>query len=243
MPDHRSSQIMPSSIMASHHVPLMIVVFGRPGAGKTTVSEEAVRLLNTKTCSVETAATANYLHLDLDVCVPQWMRDNFAKGIYPTIQQRATFITDACKYVNEQMMIQSQSASAKEKLVVIIAFSFVNTDMRIKFREQFPHSNWILIDTTKDIAEDRITRREGHYYKGANNACSCTDEAEKEHASLHDTSENKSNRDVTEASDNNEWEFQPVDFNHIILDGCETISNNARRIVEFIQSETSQHSS
>lgn len=138
-------------------------------------------------------------------------------------------------------MIQSQSASAKEKLVIIIAFSFVNTDMRIKFREQFPRSNWILIDTTKDIAEDRITRREGHFYKGANNAC--TDEVEKESASLHDTSENKRNSDVTGVSDNNEWEFQPVDFNHIILDGCETISNNARRIVEFIQSETSQHSS
>lgn len=120
--------------------------------------------------------------------------------------------------------------------MVIIAFSFVNTDMRIKFREQFPQSNWVLMNTNKDIAEERITRREGHFYKGTNNAC--TNDAEKESVSLHDKSENKRNSDVTEASDNNEWEFQPVDFNHIVLDGCDTISDNARRIVELIQSET-----
>lgn len=72
-------------MIASHTVPLIVVVFGRPGAGKTTVSEEAVRLLNTKTCSVETAATANYLHLDLDVCVPQWMRVSISRLYYVNI--------------------------------------------------------------------------------------------------------------------------------------------------------------
>ena len=66
---------------ASHTV-LMVVVFGRPGAGKTTVSEEAVRLLKTETCSAETAATANHLHLDLDVCVPQWMRVSISHPYY-----------------------------------------------------------------------------------------------------------------------------------------------------------------
>ena len=66
---------------ASHTVPLMVVVFGRPGAGKTTVSEEAVRLLKTETCSVETAPT-NHLHLDLDVCVPQWMRVSISHPYY-----------------------------------------------------------------------------------------------------------------------------------------------------------------
>ena len=95
------------------------------------------------------------------------------------------------------------------------------------------------MNTNKHIAEERITRREGHFYKGTNNAC--TNDTGKDSDLSHNKSENKRNSDVVENSDNNEWEFQPVDFNHIVLDGCDTISNNARRIVELIQSETSQH--
>ena len=51
--------------------PPIWIIFGRPGAGKTTIANVVVDRLG----SVETLA------LDLDVCVPQWMRDNFAKGV------------------------------------------------------------------------------------------------------------------------------------------------------------------
>jgi energy-coupling factor transporter ATP-binding protein EcfA2 len=53
----------------------LVVVFGRPGSGKSTIADAATGLLTDEGRSI--------LRLDLDVCVPQWMKDNFANGIYP----------------------------------------------------------------------------------------------------------------------------------------------------------------
>ena len=44
--------------------------FSSPGAGKSTISEEAIRLLRNH----DELSKYHVLHLDLDVCVPQWMR-------------------------------------------------------------------------------------------------------------------------------------------------------------------------
>jgi len=44
--------------------------FSSPGAGKSTISEEAIRLLSNH----DELSKYHVLHLDLDVCVPQWMR-------------------------------------------------------------------------------------------------------------------------------------------------------------------------
>eukprot|EP00814_Leptocylindrus_danicus_P005689 CAMPEP_0116047302 /NCGR_PEP_ID=MMETSP0321-20121206/28791_1 /TAXON_ID=163516 /ORGANISM="Leptocylindrus danicus var. danicus, Strain B650" /LENGTH=81 /DNA_ID=CAMNT_0003529117 /DNA_START=190 /DNA_END=435 /DNA_ORIENTATION=+ len=70
--------------MTEQNVPI-VVVFGRPGAGKTTIAEAADKLLKDKH-NVEEIIT-----LDLDVCIPQWMKDNFTNGIYPTLAQRDQF--------------------------------------------------------------------------------------------------------------------------------------------------------
>ena len=96
-------------MIASHTVPLIVVVFGRPGAGKTTVSEEAVRLLNTKTCSVETAATANYLHLDLDVCVPQWMRVSISRLYYVNILYGLAPANNGSIFISSRTILQKGS--------------------------------------------------------------------------------------------------------------------------------------
>lgn len=69
--------------MSPRDIP-MVVVFGRPGAGKTAVADRAVELLllHPQQQSLRSSSILRPIGLDLDVCVPQWMRDNFAKGFY-----------------------------------------------------------------------------------------------------------------------------------------------------------------
>ena len=74
-----------------------VIVFGRPGAGKTTVANAAVEKLQTSNDNI------TCLGLDLDVCVPQWMRDNFANGIYPTLEERNRFANECCQYVTHEL--------------------------------------------------------------------------------------------------------------------------------------------
>eukprot|EP00804_Cyclotella_cryptica_P022907 CCRYP_005098-RB/>CCRYP_005098-RB protein AED:0.18 eAED:0.18 QI:252/0.5/0.66/1/1/1/3/0/203 len=188
------SQLQVRNQDAGQTRPLMIVIFGRPGAGKSTICQEVTRLLTAKdSMDAPTTTAPDYLYLDLDVCVPQWMR-----------------------------------------LVVIISFSFVNIDMRISFRERYPYSHWILVDTTQHVAEERIAAREGHFYKGAQTN-------ENAHSKQGGNLENNTTSQMDDKTDidegeNSEWEFQPVAFDHAVLDGCDTINYNATRIAELIHS-------
>eukprot|EP00804_Cyclotella_cryptica_P022906 CCRYP_005098-RA/>CCRYP_005098-RA protein AED:0.06 eAED:0.06 QI:252/0.5/0.66/1/0.5/0.33/3/228/241 len=226
------SQLQVRNQDAGQTRPLMIVIFGRPGAGKSTICQEVTRLLTAKdSMDAPTTTAPDYLYLDLDVCVPQWMRVS-TTGIYPSLQQRSNFISDACKHVNSQ--IQSASTRSNPQLVVIISFSFVNIDMRISFRERYPYSHWILVDTTQHVAEERIAAREGHFYKGAQTN-------ENAHSKQGGNLENNTTSQMDDKTDidegeNSEWEFQPVAFDHAVLDGCDTINYNATRIAELIHS-------
>lgn len=209
----------------------MVVIFGRPGAGKTTISQAAVHLLGNTGIDDNDNGRKDpklyqHLYLDLDVCVPQWMRDNFSKGMYPTLSQRAEFIANACDYVNEE--IATYSKTNNKPSVAIVSFSFVNTDLRTTFRSTFPHAKWILVDTTKRMSEGRIEAREGHFYKNASQNIVVKDEdAEK----MGDV--------VDEDDDNSEWEFKPVDFPHVILNGSDLVEDNAKQIVDIISHEIS----
>mmetsp|Transcript_29866 Transcript_29866/g.55092 ORF Transcript_29866/g.55092 Transcript_29866/m.55092 type:complete len:104 (-) Transcript_29866:76-387(-) len=92
----------------------MVVIFGRPGSGKTTISEAAaVRLLNTDGDHGTSSKQYQYLFLDLDVCVPQWMKENFSKGIYPTLKQRADFISNACDHVKGEIISATTKITIK----------------------------------------------------------------------------------------------------------------------------------
>jgi len=195
--------------------PPMVVVFGRPGAGKTTVSEKAVELLLETNNGLVTC-------LDLDVCVPQWMKDNFVKGMYPTLEQRKEFAVGACNYVDEKLEAMRQSDK------VIVSFSFVNTDLREDFRARFPRAKWVLVDTSDDTAQDRINQREGHFYKGA-------PPSEAGSNSQHDEHE-KNEKDKSE-TDNTEWNFAPVDFDHILLDGLQSVEANAKQVIQVLNQD------
>ncbi|KAL7542373.1 hypothetical protein ACHAWF_007163 [Thalassiosira exigua] len=158
------------------------------------------------------------MYIDLDVCVPQWMRDNFSKGMYPTLQQRADFTSDACDYVRGE--IDSKSTKRSD-LTVIISFSFVNDDIRVIFRDAFPHAEWILVDTPENLATERIAAREGHFYKNASD----------------DQGRGAPGEDSDDS--NSDWEFRPVDFPHTLLDGRHAVEMNAKKVVECIQRQNS----
>ena len=123
-----------------------LIIFGRPGAGKSTIAEQLIA-----------HPDANAYNVDLDVCVPQRMRDNFAKGVYPTLVERQAFASDAADYV--------VTASAGKDAVCVVSFSFVNTDLRDSFRARFPEATWALVDASDALAGERIASRDGHFYK------------------------------------------------------------------------------
>jgi gluconate kinase len=176
------------------------VVFGKPGAGKSTVTQAVVQLHGT----ITNPSHWNLHWIDLDICIPSWMKDHFAKGIYPTLQQRLEFAERASDYVHEEC---SKLSRNPESWRVILSFSFVNSDVRQVFRIRFPQATWILLFVSDATAQDRIDSRSGHFYSGA----------------VHE----KENGD-------SEWEFAPVDFEHILLDGMQPIHVNAQRILDLM---------
>ena len=200
------------------------VVFGRPGAGKTTVANVAVEKLNNNIVKDGDDSTTKILGLDLDVCVPDWMKENFAHGIYPTLEQRIVFAENACDYVAKEQQEQ-QSIDATKNLISVISFSFVNTDLRDVFRSRFPNAEWILVDTSPDEANRRIQQREDHFYKqDTSNSSGGSD----------DKGESADDSEKNNDPDNEDWNFAPVTFPHVILNGNTKIESNAEKIADLI---------
>ena len=141
---HSSIRLLTTIATAAALRPL--IIFGRPGAGKSTIAERLI---------AHPDADGAY-NLDLDVCVPAWMRDNFSKGIYPTLAERQTFASDAAEYVRTE--------SDGKDTVCVVSFSFVNDDLRDSFRTRFPGATWALVDASDALAGERIASRDGHFY-------------------------------------------------------------------------------
>lgn len=201
----------------------IVVIFGRPGSGKSTVADAAMQLMTASSCN----SSSDTIALDLDACVPQWMKDNFAKGIYPTLQQRKEFALTACDFVDSEL------AKATRPTAVVVSFSFVNVDLRDTFRQRFPTAKWVLMDVTDQIANERLEAREGHFYKGAPTRKS------KEEKKTADTKErNVATAEKHNGEDNSEWEFAAVTYPHDVLDGGVDVDINAQRVVETLNSTT-----
>lgn len=194
--------------------PLIFVVFGIPGAGKTTIAKSVAQ-----TSSVGDSLAI--LSLDLDDCIPQWMRDNFAVGMYPTLAQREDFAKTCCDYVDDSILRHAPFANTKRQQILVVSFSFVNQDLRVHFRQHFPSAHWILIDTTEEEAQRRMAQRTDHFYKGKT-AVLLRDESQE---SIPTT---------------NEWNFDTVTFPHTVLNGQSPIEENASKIVAMMQTAVDQ---
>jgi len=193
----------------------LFVVFGRPGSGKTTVANKAFELLSLHNDNINTCNNKHHecVELDLDVFISQVMRDNFSKGIYPSLEERNEFAIGACDHVEKQLGEKLLNFhQQKVDLSAIISFSFVNTDLRDIFRYRFPSAEWVLIDTSEEECTKRIHEREGHFYKGGKPV----------------------KKEINNKEDNSEWKFSPVTFPHIVLDGNDHIEDNAKKVVKQI---------
>jgi thymidylate kinase len=158
----------------------------------------------------------------LDTCIPLWMKDNFVRGVYPTMQERMDFAMDCCEFVKIKCM-EEQSKSSNQRLAALISFSFVNKDLRDIFRLEFPSAVWVLVDTSEEIASIRIRERQGHFYGG---------EPEEEKT---DSKKYLSEVIERDEDDNSEWKFAPVDFPHVVLDGNTPIDRNAKEVSEIVR--------
>lgn len=110
------------------------MVLGRPGAGKTTIADCAVSFLSEQ-------ESLHYIGLDLDVCVAQWMRENFDRGVYPMLRERQEFALGSCDYVDAKLQEQALlHVDTNITMAAIVSFSFVNTDLQDIYRYRFPHA-------------------------------------------------------------------------------------------------------
>lgn len=203
---------MPTATISTHPI---FVLFGRPGSGKSTVADQAAVLFQERSSIQQSQQQSPKMlpveRIDLDVCVPQWMRDNFSKGIYPTIQERAEFANACCDHVEQSMRNNNTNTNELFAAVAtLVSFSFVNSDLRDIFRRHFPHAQWILLCTAPDEAQRRIDQRQGHFYKRGPNQPDAMDR-------------------------NAEWEFAPVTFSHYRLDGLDSVDQNAVKLVDWIR--------
>jgi CO dehydrogenase nickel-insertion accessory protein CooC1 len=81
----------------------MFVICGRPGAGKSTLA--------TQLQLQQPQQEAFPLHfIDLDVCITDEMKENFAMGQYPTLEQRASFMQACIAYTRAQLADSSRTS-------------------------------------------------------------------------------------------------------------------------------------
>lgn len=185
----------------------------------------------------------NLLHLDLDCCIPQWMKDNFSKGIYPTLEERNSFSKGACEYVLSEAKshfndFPKDSCVDEGRSGIMISFSFVNHDIRDFFLQYFKATistginqkvnfciHWLLINTTADEANRRISQREDHFYENLAPESS-------------DDDKTKAQKELEKAEgieeENSEWDFAPVHFDHLDLDGLTSLPDNAEIAIDFM---------
>lgn len=157
--------------------------------------------------------------VDLDCCISQSMKDNFARGVYPTLQEREEFARTACAHVKGQCERMCTAFA-------LVSFSFVNADLREAFRESFPNSTWILLSTSEGTAEERMKQRKDHFYKGKGHIA---EKALKTSVATHGEARAEKSK-----SDNSDWAFAPVTFPHTVLNGEDPAEANADRVVQIV---------
>ena len=118
-----------------------------------------------------------------------------------------------------------------------MSFSFVNEDLRNFFRVRFPSARWFLVDTDVETAGRRIRARSGHFYKIVDGV-SCGGDGNRGDGKK--TKGGDKNAESLSGSDHlpsSEWNFAPVKFPHVRLDGMAPIVEHVTKIIECILRE------
>ena len=265
----------------------IFILFGRPGSGKSTIAEAIVnqrmpyatsnqkmniqsKQSNEMIPSINTSF--HLLHLDLDVCIPEWMKINFTNGIYPTLKQRLDFASICCQYIMTEITTNTDNNHHHDhdhdhdhdqnhlERIVLISFSFVNTDLRDYVQQFFNESklftlHWILMDTSQNDANYRIATRKNHFY-GSQNISDNESKTMLDDNTSTNTNINEHKDDANDASNTNnannasntndtndtgvtkvtsDWDFAPVLFDHLRLDGLLPVQENANIVLQHIQ--------
>ena len=201
--------------------PPIFILFGRPGAGKSTIANQVLQRVTSDKGFDGIAVKV----LDLDICIPEWMKLNFQQGIYPTLEERRAFALDACQYVEKSFSSPENLSDQSDSDAIVISFSFVNNDLRDIFRERFSNAVWMLVDTNPVVAEYRIANRDpDHFYKG-------NPKADKNETTQMDQGPNERGSE----KDKSEWIFDDVNFVHISLNGEENVESNVEKVLYQIK--------
>ena len=95
--------------------------------------------------------------------------------------------------------------------------------------------------TPESVANERIEQRKGHFYVGKQKPTTTTttkdsdssdDEINIKPPILSSTEKNEVIND--DDNNNSEWNFVPVTFPHIILDGNDPVETNAQRVASIV---------
>lgn len=104
------------------------------------------------------------------------------------------------------------------------------------FRARFPKATWLLVDTSVEEANLRISQREGHFYKVVSTASPSSSSLSTTTINTSITEDTEKTKSLSQSDDvdNSEWKFDKVDYPHIVLDGNAAIKTNAQRVVDVI---------
>lgn len=115
----------------------ILVVFGKPGAGKSYVAH------------IFSETFGYYCH-DGDSDLPQHMRDALF---------RKEQITDGMRKEFTASMIASMQKLSKKYEKLVVHQTFLKEYMRTQFQHAFPHAKFLLVETPDAIREKRYMNR------------------------------------------------------------------------------------
>ena len=248
------------------------ILFGRAGAGKSTLGESLLSSLRSEEEDFlldkfldepdPNNLVSSYLLLDLDVCIPLEMKDNFTKGIYPDAEERAKFAHDACSHVKKEIENQRTKLRSQSKnLLPLFSGPFSSKEGNLLGQRQNIDDKesqstedsalTVLIsfsfvnEDLRDIFRSYYPSAHWLYIETPASVAYRRIEERKGHfykneivpeknLSTSTSSNNKSSTSSNTRNSTSEWTFARVTFPHSIINGKRSIVQNTIEILHII---------
>ncbi len=118
-----------------------VILFGWPGSGKSTVG----KLVSEK---------MGYLFYDMDVTLPESMKEKLRNGILITEEEIEGYV---------KVMIEDIDTLLKKGSVVASLSLFLNKH-RLLFKDKFSEAQCFSLDVSQDILQQRLHERKEHFF-------------------------------------------------------------------------------